>query len=199
MGTSLEARLTKKVPFVLRDVDPTTADYHFDPPHLWLNRETDTIFLLTDVTSEVATWIEVAVLGADDNYVTDAEKAALHAAGGDTTLGAQTENLNMNTHQIEALSVPDATGEAIRQTAKITETGLESDYDKLALVEALADVTDAVNIASSIHGAAAKATPVDADEIGGIDTENSNVLKKHTWTQVKAFLKAYFDTLYVAQ
>jgi hypothetical protein len=27
-------------------------------------------------------------LGADDNYVTDAEKAALHAAGSDTTLGS---------------------------------------------------------------------------------------------------------------
>ena len=126
MSTSLEARLTKKVPFVLRDVDPTNADYHFDPPHLWLNRETDTTFLLTDVTSEVATWIEVAVLGEDDNYVTDAEKAALHAAGGDTTLGAQTENLNMNSHQIEVLSVPAAAGEAIRQTVKITEELLEN-------------------------------------------------------------------------
>ena len=60
MATSLEARLTKKVPFVLRDANPTTMDYHFDPPHLWLNRETDKIFLLADVTEEVATWIEVA-------------------------------------------------------------------------------------------------------------------------------------------
>jgi len=54
----------------------------------------------------------------------------------------------------------------------------------------------AVNVASSIHGVASKETPVDADEIGGIDTEASNVLKKHTWTNIKAFLKTYFDTLY---
>ena len=62
MSTSLEARLTKKVPFVLRDAAPTSADYHFDPPYLWLNRETNKIFLLTDVTGEVATWLEVADL-----------------------------------------------------------------------------------------------------------------------------------------
>ena len=49
----------------------------------------------------------------------------LHTQNTDTALGAQSENLNMNTHQIEALSVPDAAGEAIRQTEKITEVALE--------------------------------------------------------------------------
>jgi len=49
-----------------------------------------------------------AALGADDNYVTNAEKAALHAAGGDTTLGAQTENLDMNTHKIVGVVDPTA-------------------------------------------------------------------------------------------
>lgn len=58
--------------------------------------------------------------------------------------------------------------------------------------------TSATNIASVIYGVDAKTTPVDADEIAGIDTENENVLKKHTWTNIKAFLKTYFDTLYDA-
>jgi len=85
------------------------------------------------------------------------------------------------------------------QSATAGQKGLmTSTYaSKLDGIEASADVTDAVNVASSIHGVAAKDTPVDADEIAGIDTENSNVLKKHTWTNIKAFLKTYFDTLYI--
>ena len=69
---------------------------------------------------------------------------------------------------------------------------------KLDGIEASADVTNAVNVASSIHGVAGKTTPVDADEVGLIDSAAANVLKKLTWTNIKATLKTYFDTLYQA-
>lgn len=52
------------------------------------------------------------------------------------------------------------------------------------------------NIASSVHAAASKATPVDADEIALVDSAASNGLKKLTWANIKATLKTYFDTLY---
>lgn len=67
---------------------------------------------------------------------------------------------------------------------------------KLSNIETSADVTDAVNVGSSIHGATAKATPVDADTMPLIDSAASNVLKKVTWANIKATLKTYFDTLY---
>jgi hypothetical protein len=51
---------------------------------------------------------------------------------------------------------------------------------------------------ANIHAATAKTTPVDADEVGVIDSAASNVLKKVTWVNIKATLKTYFDTLYVA-
>jgi hypothetical protein len=50
----------------------------------------------------------------------------------------------------------------------------------------------------SIDAATAKTTPVDADTMGIIDSAASNVLKKVTWANIKATLKAYFDTLYGA-
>ncbi len=63
-------------------------------------------------------------------------------------------------------------------------------------IEALADVTDAGNVGSTINGVSAKTTPVDADTLGLIDSAASNALKKVTWASVKATLKAYLDTLY---
>lgn len=71
-----------------------------------------------------------------------------------------------------------------------------TDKTKLAGIEAAADVTDAGNVGSSINGATAKVTPVDADTMPLIDSAASNVLKKVTWANIKAALKTYFDTLY---
>lgn len=53
-------------------------------------------------------------------------------------------------------------------------------------------------IATLLHGATAKTTLVDADEVNGTDSANSFSLIRTTWTNVKAFLKTYFDTLYAA-
>lgn len=53
-------------------------------------------------------------------------------------------------------------------------------------------------IGSLINGATGKTTPVDADYVGLMDSAASNVLKKLSWANIKATLKTYFDTLYVA-
>jgi hypothetical protein len=80
--------------------------------------------------------------------------------------------------------------------AATTASFTTADETKLDGIETGADVTDAVNIASSIVGVAGKTTPVDADTIPLIDSAASNALKELTWANLKATAKTYFDTLY---
>lgn len=47
--------------------------------------------------------------------------------------------------------------------------------------------------ATDIHGATQKATPADSDEFGLVDSAASWGLKKWTWANLKAALKAYYD------
>src|SRR5690606_32494693 len=65
-----------------------------------------------------------------------------------------------------------------------------------AAAEAAAGANDTA--AAQIAAASELATPDDTDLVGVVDVSASNVMKKTTWTQIKAFLKTYFDTLYSA-
>jgi len=48
-----------------------------------------------------------------------------------------------------------------------------------------------------IHNAPSKTAPVNSDELGVADSEGAFSLKKVTWSNIKATLKTFFDTLYV--
>lgn len=67
---------------------------------------------------------------------------------------------------------------------------------KLDSVETSADVTDAENVGSVNAGATSKVTPLDADSFPIVDSAAANVIKRLTFTNLKAFLKTFFDTLY---
>lgn len=69
-------------------------------------------------------------------------------------------------------------------------------YFTAARALAAAAAETVTTIGALIFGSTAKTTPVDADTVGISDSAASNVLKKVTWANVKATLKAYFDTLY---
>jgi hypothetical protein len=87
-------------------------------------------------------------------------------------------------------------GANCRTNINASFTQVDANTTKLDGIEAGADVTDAGNVGSTIHGATPKTTPVNADTMPLIDSAASNVLKKVTWENIKATLKTYFDTLY---
>ncbi len=64
--------------------------------------------------------------------------------------------------------------------------------DKDGTVAMLSDIS----VAAETHAATTKATPVDADELALIDSAASWGLKKLTLTNLKAYLKTYFDGFY---
>jgi len=81
--------------------------------------------------------ITLAALGAElegdmdhDNLQNTHSSGDSHAAGSDTTLGTMTADIDMDgTYQVVGLQEPDASGQAIRATAKITEAKMEAADD----------------------------------------------------------------------
>lgn len=117
-------------------------------------------------------------LGNVDN-TSDATKNAAAAAltNKDLTSGTNTfPTLNQNTTGSAAklTTARNIDGQAFDGTANITV------------------------IAPGTHAATNKSTPVDADEFPVADSAASFGLKHVTWANIKATLKAYFDTLYAS-
>lgn len=93
---------------------------------------------------------------------------------------------------------------------QVAEAGLSAEQALSALSTGIVKVTTGTGVLSTAtadtdyvkdigvvtHAATGKTTPVDADEMPIADSAASNVLKKVTLTNLKAYLKAYFDTLY---
>lgn len=160
---------------------------------------------LTEVF-QAANEVEHLAISAQEGDVvvrTDESKTYIHNGGTSGTMSDYTELAN-STGGVTSFN--SRTGAVTPQAgdydlSEIDETGTYKRYtdtekSKLSGIEASADVTDADNVGSSIHGASGKTTPVDADTLPMIDSAASNVLKKVTWANLKTTLKTYFDTLY---
>ncbi|TIP83833.1 MAG: hypothetical protein E5X58_37065 [Mesorhizobium sp.] len=98
-------------------------------------------------------------------------------------------------------SLPGALDDAIHDaTAKTTPV----DADEMLLWDSVSAAIRKITWANVKAGilayfnGTAKALPIDADRVWSGDSTASNVPVYSTWTQVKAFLKTYFDTLYQA-
>lgn len=57
---------------------------------------------------------------------------------------------------------------------------------------------DGADFKTDVEAAGTKATPIDADLFGYLNSAAANALVKFTWANIKAALKTYFDSLYQA-
>lgn len=107
-----------------------------------------------------------------------------------TSGGAGATNLATTYSSTTATITSDTGNNAVINSADGTNAGVMSAADKTKLngVETNADVTDAANVASSVNGVSAKATPVGADKLPLIDTAASNVLKTLTVTSLANYI-----------
>jgi hypothetical protein len=110
-----------------------------------------------------------------------------HGSGG---VGGAVDSVNGQTGVV----VLDA--DDIDDTATTNKFATAAELTKLAGIEALADVTDAGNVGAVNAAASSKNPPIDADSLPIVDSAASNVIKRVTFTNLKAFLKTYFDTLH---
>lgn len=123
---------------------------------------------------------------SDTNAFTNALLNKLNAIAAGATANDTDANLkNRENHS--------GTQDAITITGTKTSSFI-IDFATAAINAAPAETTTTEG--ALINGATSKATPVDADYIGLMDSAAANVLKKLSWANVKARLKSYFDTLY---
>lgn len=140
---------------------------------------------VTDATNVAAAGAFMkAVDDADD--ITEGITNKLMSATERTKLSGIATGATANSSDATLLNRANHTG---TQTASTV-----SDFNTAALAAAPAET--ATTVGTLISGATDKATPVDADSVALSDSAASNILKKLSWSNIKATLKAYFDTLY---
>jgi hypothetical protein len=179
--------------------DPTAAaagqvlPSHWNAAHTVVVSKTDVGLSNVDNTSDAAKPVSTATqtaLNAKQDTLVSATN--IKTVNGSTLLGSG--NLAVGTGDVvgPASSVNNRVAFFSGTTGKlIADSGLTLSGSNTG------DETGA-RIATLHHAASVKSALVDADEVTGGDSAASFGLIRTTWTSVKAFLKTYFDTLYMA-
>jgi vacuolar-type H+-ATPase subunit F/Vma7 len=102
-----------------------------------------------------------------------------------------TQYLNTTRHDTTSRHTP---GTVVPVVTSVGSPGSDSNIPSEKAVRTA--VNDMTNLATQMHALTSKATPVDADETFLIDSAASYGPKRLTWSNIKATLKSYFDTLY---
>ena len=166
-------RPTGAVLFIEKVAAPTVNDDQnngYLVGDIWLDETNDKAYILLDATAGAAVWTEVTGAG-----------------GGVTDHGALTGLLDDDHTQY----IKDSEFAADSEVLVGTGVGTFQKESGATLRTSLG-----VDAAGTLSALATKDPPIDADKTIYRDSTASDALVTSTWTQVKAFLKTYFDTLY---
>jgi hypothetical protein len=117
-----------------------------------------------------------------------ADTAAARVVLGLGTLATQSGTFSGTSSGTNTGDQTSVTGNAGTATALATGRAIDG-----VTFDGTSDITV---LAPATHAATTKSTPVDADELPITDSAASYALKKLTFTNLKTFLKTYFDSLY---
>ncbi len=145
-----------------------------------LNGKVDDGQVLTDVPTNAIFTDTVTTINGKTGAIAKSDIVALGIPAQDTVYS------HPSTHSADM--IVDGTNNKAYTAAEKTKLGNISGSNT-------GDET-ATTIGTLINGAGEKETPIDADMVGLMDSEASNVIKKLSWSNIKATLKTYFDTLY---
>jgi hypothetical protein len=123
---------------------------------------------------------------SNKRYVTDADLVKLG-----NTSGTNTGDQDLSGYELLSNKSTSVTTD---QASDTKYPSVKSVYDWATSV--FQTILTETTFGSFINGLAAKTTPVDADSINIVDSADSNKAKKVSFTNVKAFLKTYFDSIY---
>lgn len=140
-----------------------------------------------------------AILAGTSASFTTALLNKLNAIASGATANATDAQLRARASHTGEQAISTVTGLTAALAAKADSTAVAAAI--AAAISALdfedgADVTDAGNVGSAIHGVAAKAVPADNDELALIDSQASNALKRLTWAALLTALRNALDPIY---
>ena len=124
---------------IKRGVNGTTIASHVDGSTVRLMVSEKYHNLLVDALIAIQTELGISPSGTSVTVAAavsairarlDALEVTTHTQNTDTHLGTVDQDIAMNTHKFTGLSVPDANGQSVRTTTKITEANLEDAIDK---------------------------------------------------------------------
>jgi hypothetical protein len=113
---------------------------------------------------------------------------------GISAIGARIAAADAKSPPVDADSIAICDSEDSNATKEVTFTALKSFLK--TYFDSLYPAETVTTLGATVNGGSAKSTPINADMLAVVDTADSNKIKKTTLTEMKAFLKTYFDTVY---
>jgi hypothetical protein len=149
-----------------------------------------TIILNVDTTSNGTVTLNINSLGIISVMKVDSTGTPINLTGSDLVKGRQYLMVYDGARWLWVSANSADQIQIVGTSGNVVTVGTTNNLD--------GSLTQSSLISNTLHASTVKATLDDNDEFGISDSAAFNILKKATWTNIKATLKTYLDTLYMS-